>query len=179
MTRRRFFVGLVLLHALVLLGWAGALELARARAAHVRLEIAPVDPRDLLRGDFIALRFAISTLTEAQFVGRRPEWSDIGYPVYVALVPRDGLHVAAAASFERAALPSGPGQRLIVGRLAYAPQVGRAATTPLGVEYGIERYYVPEGKGSLPPGPREAEIALTDAGRAYLVRLFVDGRPYP
>jgi uncharacterized membrane-anchored protein len=179
MTRRRLFVGVVLLHAIVLLGWAGSLELARARATHVRLEIVPVDPRDLLRGDFMALRYAISTLTEGQFVGRRPEWSDIGYPVYVALVPRNGFHVVAAASLERAALPLGAGQRLIVGRLTYAPQVGRVSATPLGVEYGIERYYVPEGKGTPPPGRREAEVALTDDGRAYLVRLLVDGTPYP
>ena len=178
MMRRRLFVALVLLHALVLLGWGATLERARARATHVRLQVLPVDPRDLLRGDFIALRFAISTLSEAHFVGRPPDWSDIGHPVYVVLVPKDGLHVAAAASLDRAALPSGAG-RLIVGRVMYAPQPGRTSPRPLGVEYGIERYYVPEGKGTPPPGRREAEVAITADGRAFLERLFVDGKPYP
>jgi len=178
MTRRRLFVALVLLHALVLLGWGATLERARARAPHVRLEVLPVDPRDLLRGDFIALRFAISTLTEAQFVGRAPDWSDVGHPVYVALVPKDGVYVAAAASLDRAALSSRAG-RLIVGRVMYAPQMGRASRMPFGIEYGIERYYVPEGKGNPPPGRREAEVAITADGRAFLERLFIDGAPYP
>jgi len=178
MTRRRLFVALVLLHAFVLLGWGATLERARARATHVRLEVLPVDPRDLLRGDFIALRFAISTLNEAQFVGRSPDWRDIGHAVYVALAPKDGFHVVAAASLDRAALPSSAG-RLIVGRVMYAPQSGRGSRMPLGVEYGIERYYVPEGKGSPPPGRREAEVAITADGRAFVERLFVDGKPYP
>jgi uncharacterized membrane-anchored protein len=47
------------------------------------------------------------------------------------------------------------------------------------LDYGIGRYYVPEGKGTLPRGATEAEVALTPDGRAFLIRLFVDGRPYP
>jgi uncharacterized membrane-anchored protein len=181
MTRRRLFAALVLLHALVLAGWAATLEQARARAAHVRLEVRPVDPRDMLRGDYIWLSYAISTLGEEQLVGRRPDWSDLGQPVYVALGPRDGLHVIAAASLDRATLPLGPGQRLLVGRLTYRTEVspGRGAPSARGVVYGIERYYVPEGKGFLPPGRREAEVAITADGRAFLVRLYVDGAPYP
>ena len=175
--RRRLFVGFVVLQALVLVGWAASLEQARARATLVRLEIAPLDPRDLLRGDYIVLNYAISTLPESQLVGRRPEWSDAGRPIYVALAPRDGRHVAVAASLEREALPSGGNQRLIVGRLRGAG--GRASGGPRGVEYGIEQYYVPEGKGTLPPGRMEAEVALTVDGRAFLTRLFVDGKPYP
>jgi uncharacterized membrane-anchored protein len=49
----------------------------------------------------------------------------------------------------------------------------------LRVDYGIGRYYVPEGKGTLPRGNTEAEVALTRDGRAFLIRLFVDGRSYP
>jgi uncharacterized membrane-anchored protein len=45
------------------------------------------------------------------------------------------------------------------------------------VDYGIERYYVPEGKGTILGGRVEAEIALTESGRPFLTRLFVDGRP--
>jgi hypothetical protein len=30
-----------------------------------------------------------------------------------------------------------------------------------------------------PPGRQEAEVALTADGRAFLARLFVDGKPYP
>jgi hypothetical protein len=47
------------------------------------------------------------------------------------------------------------------------------------VVFGIERLYVPEGKGVLPRGRVEAEIALTESGRPFLTRVFVDGRPHP
>jgi len=179
MTRRRLFVALVVVHALVLLGWGATLERARARAAHVLLEVLPVDPRDLVRGDYITLGYAIAGLTDTPFVGRRPDWNDVGYPVYVALASKGDVHVVVAASLERSALPLDGGRRLIVGRLMYAPQLGRASGAPLRVQYGVERYYVPEGKGILPPGLRDAEVLLTDEGRAYLVRLFINGRPYP
>lgn len=179
MTRRRLFVAAVVVHALVLLGWGATLERARARATHVRLEVMPVDPRDLVRGDFIALGYAIAGLTDTQFMGRRPDWNDVGNPVYVALAPKGDVHVAVAASLERSALPLDGGRRLIVGRLTYAPPLGGASGMPVRVQYGIERYYVPEGKGTLPPGRRDAEVLLTDEGRAYLVRVLVNGRPYP
>lgn len=176
--RRHLFVGFVVLQALVLVGWAASLEQARARATLVRLEIVPVDPRDLLHGDYIVLNYTISTLPESELVGRRPEWSDAGRTIYVALAPRDGRHVAVAASLEREALPSGGDRRLIVGRLRQAPLRDNPGG-PRGVEYGIERYYVPEGKGNPPPGRMEAEVALTVDGRAFLTRLLVDGKPYP
>ncbi len=56
---------------------------------------------------------------------------------------------------------------------------GTGASRRLSVEYGIERFYVPEYAGTVPRGQLEAEIALTDSGRPFLTRLFVDGRPYP
>lgn len=47
------------------------------------------------------------------------------------------------------------------------------------VFYGIEHYYVREGKGTPPRGKMEAEVALTADGTPLLTRLFVNGRPYP
>ena len=178
MTRPRLFVGLVLLHAALLLGWAATLEQARARATVVRLEVVPVDPRDLLRGEYVWLRYAISALRETQFVNAKPEWSDVGRTVYIALAPKDWRAVVVAASLDRAALRLEPGQHLIVGRLRHGA-TGGGAIAPLGVDYGIERYYVPEGKGTILAGRVEAEIALTECGRPFLTRLFVDGRPFP
>ena len=176
--RRRLFLAGVLLHAVVLLGWALSLEAVRARAVTIRLETLPVDPRDYLRGDYVWLRYRVSDLSPSAFRGPSPDWSDVGRPVYVALEPRGPFHEVAAASLTRAALSLAAGQRLMVGRLSHAA-TGRASGTPLSVTYGIERYYVPEGKGNPPRGAMEAEVALTADGRAFLTRLFVDGKPYP
>ena len=168
--RRRLFVAAVLLHATVLVGWAASLEWELARAPRIRLEVAQRDPRDLLRGDFILLHYRISEVPLAMLAGP-PGRPDPGDRIYVVLAPKGGAHDTVAAY--RAAPTLAAGQRVIVGRLMFV-RGDRAV-----LRYGIERYYVPEGKGTAPRGQLEAEVALTDAGRPFLTRLFVDGRPYP
>jgi uncharacterized membrane-anchored protein len=175
--RRRLFLAGVLLHAVVLLGWTLSLEAARARAVTIRLSTLPVDPRDYLRGDYIWLRYRVSELPRSAFKGPSPDNGDVGRTVYVALEPRGPVHEATAASLRREALALAPGQHLLVGRLSYAA-AGRNSGL-LSVRYGIERYYVPEGKGTPPQRALEAEVALTADGRAFRTGLYVDGKPYP
>ena len=173
--RRRLFVLLVALHALVLVGWAASLEWALARAATIRVAVVQRDPRDLLRGDYIWLEYRFSEIPVSAFAGqRRPQTGD---RVWIALVPRDGVWEMTAASLARAAL--GPGQRVLAGKVEY--EVGRSGGAQrVRVRYGIERYYVPEGKGRPPRWEKiEAELALTEGGRPLLTRIFLDGRPYP
>lgn len=179
MTRRRLFVLLVALHALVLVGWVASLEWALARAATVRVAVVQRDPRDLLRGDFVWLRFTFSQISTAALGdGARPQTGD---RVWVALAPRAGLWELGAASLSRRDLPLAPGQRVLVGTLESPVWEGRVTGPPrtFNVVYGVERYYVPEGRGVPPRGTIEAELALTGDGRAFLRRVFVDGRPYP
>jgi len=172
--RRRLFVTAVVLHALALVGWAASLEWNLAHAMRVRLEVMQRDPRDLLRGDYVWLQYAIADIPLEAIVGGRPDYGD---QIWVTLAPRDGVHTMVAAS--REPLAPTPGQRVLVGRVQSLSARGRASELRVHVEYGIERLYVPEGKGTLPRGRVEAEIAVTDSGRPFLTRLFVDGRPYP
>ncbi len=178
--RRRLFLLLIALHALVLVGWAASLEWALARAATIRVAVVQRDPRDLLRGDYVWLQFPFSEIDVAAVAGARPERGD---RMWIALAPRDGLWELAGASLTRQGLPLAPGQRVLAGRVeswVYEPPP-RVSGPPrrARVGYGIERYYVPEGKGTPPRGKLEAELALTDDGRPFLRRLFVDGQPYP
>ncbi len=170
--RRLLFLLVVALQAAALIGWAASLEWARARAVKVRLEVVQRDPRDLLRGDFVWLNYKVSEVAFSAFVSP-PSGARPGDRVYVALAPKGAVHEAAAASLSREALPLPPGHRLLVGTLQLSNPRG------IHVLYGIERYYVPEGKGNPPRGKIEAEVALTADGRPFLTRLFVDGRPYP
>lgn len=170
--RRRLFLLAVLLHAVVLVGWAASLETARAGATLVRLEVVLRDPRDLLRGDYAWLNYRVSDIPLSALATpsgpARP-----GDRIFVALAPRAGVWEAAAASLSREALRLAADQRLLVGTVQYTSRQG------IRVRYGIERYYVPEGKGTPPRGKLEAEVALTADGRPFLTRLLVDGRPYP
>ena len=171
--RRRLFLLGVFLHVAVLIGWAASLEITRGRAATIRLEVVQRDPRDLLRGDYVWLSYAVSDIPVSAFASP-PDRAGRGDPVYVALAPKEGVWEIAAASLLREALPILPGHRLLVGSVQFQnPRQG------VHVLYGIERYYVPEGKGNPPRGKIEAEVALTADGRPFLTRLFVDGRPYP
>ena len=59
MNRARWFAIVVALQVLFLLGWAAYHERERASATVVLLETVPVDPRDLLRGDYMILGYKI------------------------------------------------------------------------------------------------------------------------
>lgn len=171
--RRGLFIAAVVLQALVLVGWSASLEWELASAVRIRLEVVQRDPRDLLRGDYVWLQYVIADIPLETIAGGRPDYGD---RVWVTLAPQDNVYALAAAN--RAPVAPGPGQRVIVGR------VQTLSTTARGPEvhivYGIERLYVPEGRGVLPRGGKfEAEIALAAGGRPFLTRVFVDGRPYP
>jgi len=171
--RRGLFIAAVVLQALVLVAWSAGLEWELAGAERIRLEVVQRDPRDLLRGDYAWLQYVIADIPLETIAGGRPDYGD---RVWVTLTPQDNVYALAAAS--RAPVAPGPGRRVIVGRVqSLVSASGRGPQ--VHIVYGIERLYVPEGRGVLPRGKVEAEIALAEGGRPFLTRVFVDGRPYP
>ena len=74
-------------------------ELALRRGTVVLLESGPVDPRDLLRGDYVILSHKISVLPAALFAAGVPQRHTGGTPVFVRLEKRGEFHEAVAASF--------------------------------------------------------------------------------
>ena len=171
--RRGLFIAAVLVQALVLVAWSAGLEWELAGAERIRLEVVQRDPRDLLRGDYVWLQFVIADIPLETIAGGRPDYGD---RVWVTLRPQDNVYTLAAAS--RSPVAPGPDQRVIVGRVqSLSNASGRGPE--VHIVYGIERLYMPEGRGVLPRGRVEAEIALAEGGRPFLTRVFVDGRPYP
>src|SRR5262245_6032026 len=171
--RRGLFIAGFVLPAWLSCAWSAPLEWALAGAARIRLEVVQRDPRDLLRGDYVWLQYVIADIPLETIAGGRPDYGD---RVWVTLTPQDNVYALAAAS--RAPVTPGPGQRVIVGRVqSLSSASGRGPE--VRIVYGIERLYVPEGRGVLPRGKVQAEIALAQGGRPFLTRVFVDGRPYP
>jgi len=125
--------------------------------ARYLLRTRPVDPRDLLRGDYITLRYDISTPP-----GSASPTQKSG-PVYVRLKPDGRFWVADAV----AAIPMDDGAPWVKGHWKNQ-----------AIDFGIGQYFVPEGKGN-PPGKISVEIALRPDGVPQIVQLYSDGRPWP
>ena len=150
-------VAAVIFQFVVLVGMILGKTVPYVGARTVLLQVVPVDPRDLFRGDYVTLGYDISRV-----VGNfRP-----GEPVYVTLVPdANGLHYRAGA-FSHQAPASG------VYIQGTASGYGRAS-------YGIESYYVQEGTGhdyeaAVRSRRLWAEVALDGQGRPALRRLVIE-----
>lgn len=170
-------LGLVVLQTAVL-GWMIESRAGILRSGEeILLKTAPVDPRDLLRGDYVILAYDVSTIPAALITGDRPDGS--GWQVMqVRLKPgADGFWTVAEASF--GALAPAEGSVVLQTQRFYfygAVDVGDS----LRVDYGIERFYVPEGEGKeIETGRNEGDVAVVvrvgKAGRGQIRELRMDG----
>lgn len=153
-----------------IIGTVATQETSLSTAPTVLLETQPVDPRDMLRGDYVILNYKISRLEFSQFKPPLTNQPAAGTPVFVVLEKRGAFHEAAYASL---AFPAAqPGQTVIRGDTEYAWQANSVR-----VHYGLERYYVAEGTGN-PTGKLTVEAAVPKSGKAVIKQVFVDGKPY-
>lgn len=173
-TRTRIFWTLVAAQTAFLLGWTGYHEWVRQHSPLITLKGRPVDPQDLLRGDYMTLDYDISHAAVSGAAANVAAGGSAGADVWVLLERRDRYHVAVAASRER--LTPGAGQILVRGMIGYR---WRGGGTTERIAYGIERYFVPEGKGSPRFTLTEVEVSVSPAHRLYIRRLLLDGKQYP
>lgn len=160
----------------------------------VTLETEPIDPRDIFRGDYVILNYAISSLSLDDLEGD-DEFS-YGSEIHVELAP-DGATWKPVAAWAAPREPKS-GNAIIRGRVTYviARQVttetsdadGMSAPLPCPdcdtafIEYGIESYFVPEGEGRVLEDERNAgnltvDVALDDDGTPAIKQLRLDGEP--
>ncbi|MBZ0217624.1 MAG: GDYXXLXY domain-containing protein [Fimbriimonadaceae bacterium] len=153
----------------------------------VNLQVRPVDPRDIFRGDYVVLDYNISRLRPAE-LGSREIFSKHD-TVYVGLVREEsGLWVAQSVS---RSLPDGKDGRIFIsGRVRRAtviyPNDTAQTRCPDGtcqelyIRYGIESYFVPEGQGRAIEDVRNdmdvvVLAAIAASGRAAIKGLMLDG----
>ncbi|MNI44996.1 hypothetical protein D3C73_993980 [compost metagenome] len=108
----------------------------------VRIQTKPVDPRDLLYGDYVILNYEISQLPRSLWkeAGAVP---DEGTTVYVVLKPdpakNNRIYSAIGVYDKKPSVQSD--EILLKGRIDYS------FDKQLNVTYGLEKYYVPENTG--------------------------------
>jgi uncharacterized membrane-anchored protein len=179
------FIQFVLLALMV----ADRVQILR-EGTEVTLQTRPVDPRDVLRGDYVTLSYNISSLP-AGLLKDQPAGARNPI-VFVKLAPNsDGIYEAISAyaigvAFSVHADPvpavNSP-EVLIRGRVAYGATCGPTGALfcdRLQIRYNIESYFVPEGEGRKLEQVRDQRklmvvAAVDPSGRAAIKRLLVDG----
>lgn len=172
--KTKLFILVLALQSVWILGTSVTQELALRNGRLILLETRPVDPRDLLRGDYVTLGYKIGDVPTNLFappiVGSLPA----GKTVYVALTQRGEFYEVARASTEP--LAAEPGEVVLKGRNDvrrwWWPQ-----TNSVHLEYGLEKYYVREGTGN-PHGKLTVQAAVPSSGNAVIKQVFMDGVPY-
>jgi uncharacterized membrane-anchored protein len=151
MKKHRLLISAIVL-ALVQTGFLSVIIAGRAAVLRdgqeVLLKVEPVDPRDLLRGDYVRLGYDISNVPVAM-IGNVPsgaQWTEAGLIFVRVKKEGDGIwNMVSASLYERPSAPPGDGEIDIRGMVDDGRSLGRIDT--LNVEYGIERFYLPEGEG--------------------------------
>lgn len=236
---RAKYLFIIALQVLVLLGMIGYRAYWTATGERVVLRTAPVDPRDLFRGDYVSLSYEISRLNcerlhirehfkahEPIYVRLRKSPEGVWVPHSVqrirpdampfmqgrVLFDREAPHYRVTIQNEQGKIQVLPvpwvseedvgkeytfcmggsgntvitlhegrrdtpchGMRTIVGTIS---AIQKDLTREIGVEYGIESYFVEEGRGLFLEKARNAhdlkvEIALNSKGQGTITTLIL------
>jgi uncharacterized membrane-anchored protein len=159
-SRRRLALVVVVCVQLALpLGLAGLAAADLAFGEEIRLKAQPIDPLDVFRGNYVVLRYQISSL---------PVFGDVrrGETLCARLQESDGEWRASYAD------PGHPTGTVICGRARDDASAGES----VGIEYGIETYYASAERArkieqSIAQGDLYAVIDLDADGSARIKRL--------
>jgi uncharacterized membrane-anchored protein len=183
MTGKRLIISALVL-ALVQIGFLSWIIAGRAailrNGKEVLLKIEPVDPRDLLRGDYIILGYGISRIP-VKMIANIPadKLSSDDTPIVVRLKRgADGYWQPTTAWFGKAPTPATADEADISGHVAEGWDL-RSEGMTIAPDYGIERFYLPEGEGmaiqnDMRVRPFGIRIALAGDGTAQ-IKALVDG----
>ncbi len=166
------------------------------------VSVLPVDPTDVLRGDYVVTRLSISQAYPTQFNGTPQNGETVYVPVkqissdesyisgkVVKSVNDEGMGMDGLAH----SVPDGTiyvKGTVVVGGAEQVPSpydqypaydpYGRNVQPinyqPITIKYGVENIFVEKGKGNLPWNKRVvAELKVGSGGVARITKLFVDG----
>jgi len=193
---RRTAILLAIALQLLIPAWMAAeRELIVQTGQTLYLRTIPVDPRDPFRGDYVRLSYEISRLPRRLLAGLPPE----------RVVPRDTpIYTLLEADPEGHVRPTrvsleAPAQGLFLrGWAATDWYAGAAQTSDLAIRYGIEKYFVEQGRGRLIEQrrdgrqtvrvPMEVRVAVSRTGTAVItghrwgplgIGLTVERQPRP
>ena len=151
---KRYQLIIILLNLVLALGiyhyFVMEKEKTLARGQLVLLELAPVDPRSLMQGDYMKLRYAIADVNENSF-------PRTGYYV----ITLDSGLVARKQRIQAGRQPLNPGEYLIQYHIG-----------PWRHSLGAEDYFFQEGRADTFALARYGGLRIDDKGNSILIGLY-------
>jgi uncharacterized membrane-anchored protein len=163
------------------LGWMIAGRAAILRdGREIVLKVEPVDPRDLLRGDYVRLTYEISRIPAKLVTNAPADGTTRDQQTIVVRLTKgdDGTWHPQMAWLGSPPQPAGPDAVDIAGTIKAGSSLGDSDAT-LWPDYGIERFYLPEGEGKaiekdIRTRPFQVKIAVSSSGQAQ-IKALMDG----
>ena len=171
---KRLFITVIIIQIVFLLGLVGYRETILALGRTAVLQTVPVDPRDLFKGEYVILRYEISTIGDgSNNTGTKPyiRGEIIEGDIVYVNIPDSDTNEFDHNQFAQAGNPSEEMDLFIKGR------VTSSKDNIITVEYGIEQYFVPEGRGLEIEQADDVKVRvkINRSGTAAIEELIVDG----
>lgn len=187
MNQKKIFYLTVIFWLLIFSGFILYKEYTLRTGKEVILKTVPIDPRDLFRGDYVTLNYEINNL-DMKVVPAEDSYFDRNDKIYLALELKDGYGVP------KKIYRTPPENELYIkgtvkdvsfqqeedenGMIAIGPDLNS-----LRVDYGIESYFVPEGKGIEIERERwigkkgvDVQVIVDKYGNAVIKNVLIDGK---
>lgn len=164
MTPWKLAAGWVAVQVLFFAGWTAVEERRHSVGDVILVRTAPVDPRDLLSGQYMALAYEFTRGPGFRDLGREEQE---GEDVW-AVLRREGDYFV--PSYYQSFRPSGlaRGEVAIVGRRERWRNV-----------FGVEKYFVPEGTETPSQADTTVRLRVSADGQVRIEQVLVKGKPWP
>lgn len=164
--KRSYKIGLIVcLQILFLFSMIGFRYYTLATGTPVLLKAAPVDPRDVFRGEYVMLEYDISYIKGENLNSEDPQNKN----VYVVLEKGDKYWNPAGVYLDKPGLDIN--QIFIKGKINYYD----SRRNEYHVTYGLESYYVEEGQGREIEQLKnfDAQIKIDRFGNAVIDKILI------
>ncbi|MBS3098392.1 GDYXXLXY domain-containing protein [Candidatus Woesearchaeota archaeon] len=167
MEKKKLFLLIGLFWVIIIFGFVAFKEFTLQTGEEVLLKTRPIDPRDLFRGDYVILAYEISTLDVNSLQKDVADFKQDN-KVYVSLNKVDNYGIPSGVYTNK------PKEGLFLKGTVKNVQGGR-----LSMEYGIESYFVPEGRGReierYSGRNLDVKVAIDKLGNAVIKGVLIDG----
>ncbi len=147
-------------------------EISIRQGVRIVVRTVPVDPRSLFTGDYIDLNYEFSRIDLDEVV-HDEHYFRKGKKVFVKLLKKDDSWNAIQVSV-KPINDIAQNEIMIAGYISYCSQ-----RNFINITYGIESYFVPEGKGKIIERGIldkrvKVELSVDKKGNASVCKIFID-----